>query len=157
MKTTENKIIINKSTLNAIKQMLFSEEGGVNVSPIVDDLCAGLDKNSDLVAINVALSLKGIVPEIDKTTRYGEGNPWSRLYERYEFVGYSLILDRVKAKPIMVQRDKDRDNWEESERLTRTFTLEEWESLSTDPEEAIKTINEKNPIKKAVDESASIG
>ena len=92
MKNQISTINVPVSTLNAIKNLLFSEkEGGVDLSPIVTDLTVG-DANSDLVAINVGLTFKGIKPDIDKTTRYTRD--YKELVE-YTFVSYSMIRDLV--------------------------------------------------------------
>ena len=92
MKNQISTIDVPVSTLNAIKNLLFSEkEGGVDLSPIVSDLTVG-DANSDLVAINVGLTFKGIKPDIDKTTRYTRD--YKELTE-YSFVSYSMIRDLV--------------------------------------------------------------
>ena len=92
MKNQISTINVPVSTLNAIKNLLFSEkEGGVDLSPIVTDLTVG-NANSDLVAINVGLTFKGIKPDIDKTTRYARD--YKELVE-YTFVSYSMIRDLV--------------------------------------------------------------
>jgi hypothetical protein len=92
MKNQVSTINVPVSTLNAIKNLLFSEkEGGVDLSPIVTDLTVG-GANSDLVAINVGLTFKGIKPDIDKTTRYTRD--YKELVE-YTFVSYSMIRDLV--------------------------------------------------------------
>lgn len=92
MKNQISTINVPVSTLNAIKNLLFSEkEGGVDLSSIVSDLTVG-DDNSDLVAINVGLTFKGIKPDVDKTTRYSKD--YKDLVE-YTFVSYSMIRDLV--------------------------------------------------------------
>lgn len=92
MKIEISSVNVPVSTLNAIKNLLFSEkEGGVDLSSIVTDLTVGND-SSDLVAINVGLTFKGIKPDIDKTTRYAKD--YRELVE-YTFVSYSMILDQV--------------------------------------------------------------
>ena len=92
MKNQISTINVPVSTLNAIKNLLFSEkEGGVDLSSIVTDLTVG-GANSDLVAINVGLTFKGIKPDVDKTTRYTRD--YKELVE-YTFVSYSMIRDLV--------------------------------------------------------------
>lgn len=91
MKT--NKVVsVPQMTLNALKQMLFSNENGVDLTNIINDL-AGDDDQKDLVAIHVALVHKGIQPEIDTAVHY-EYSYGNRLY-KYEFVKSSLILGTV--------------------------------------------------------------
>ena len=85
-------INVPASTLNAIKNLLFSEkEGGVDLSSIVEDLTTG-NENRDLMAINVGLTFKGIKPKIDSTTRYSRD--YQNLVE-YTFISYSMIRDVV--------------------------------------------------------------
>ena len=92
MKNQISSINVPVSTLNAIKNLLFSEkEGGVDLSSIVTDLTVG-NANSDLVAINVGLTFKGIKPDVDKTTRYAKDY---RELTEYTFVSYSMIRDLV--------------------------------------------------------------
>lgn len=92
MKNQVSFVNIPTSTLNAIKSLLFSEkEGGVDLSPIVEDLSVGNDC-PDLVAVNVALTFRGLKPEIDTNTRYGRD--YQSIVE-YKFISYSLIRDIV--------------------------------------------------------------
>lgn len=56
------KIEISSATLNAIKNLLFANDG-VNIKPLVEDLKVG-ETNEDLLAINVALVMQGAKPEI---------------------------------------------------------------------------------------------
>ena len=72
---------ISAMTLNALKQLLFSEDG-VNLTNIVKDLAAG-GKNEDLSAINVGLTFKGIKPEMDMSPRWGGFNDYWRQYIAY--------------------------------------------------------------------------
>jgi hypothetical protein len=89
---TKGMVSVPQMTLNALKQMLFSNENGVDLTNIINDL-AGNDEQKDLVAIHVALVHKGIQPEVDTSTRY-ERNYGNRFY-KYEFVKSSLILGTV--------------------------------------------------------------
>jgi hypothetical protein len=151
-----NKSMVNISaaTLNALKQMLFSNENGVNLTTVINDLSSGLNQNADLVAINVGLSYKGITPEIDKTTRYDDFSEYWRQFRRFEFISYSLILDMVKVKPIEITRKKDADEWEEKELEPMVFTLEHWMGMTTSPDEYVKKINEKYPLPETPQEAA---
>ena len=137
---------ISATTLNALKQMLFSDENGVNLTTVINDLSSGLNQNTDLVAINVGLSYKGITPEIDKTTRYDDFSEYWRQFYRFEFISYSLILNMVKVKPIEITRQKDADEWKEKELEPRVFTLEDWMDMTTSQDEYVKKINEKHPL-----------
>ena len=90
-------VAIPEPTLNALKNLLFSAEGIINVSPIVDDLA--ISKNCrDILAINIALVIKGMKPDIGKFRFKKEGN----LLITWELTHFSLISGivtvRVSAK-----------------------------------------------------------
>jgi hypothetical protein len=146
MKNQESMVNISVSTLNALKQLLFSSENGVDLSPIVKDISTGLNANEDLTAINVGLTFKGIKPVVDKTTRYEEGSLYWRRYTRCEFVEHSLILDMVKYNSIDVTRDEKTDTWTDSEPKLQCCSLSRWLEMSTSPDEYIEAINKKYPI-----------
>ena len=88
---------IQSTTLNALKQMLFSSEGGVDLTPIVKDLAVG-SNSEDLTAINVALAYKGVKPEIDTTPRFDDVWEHRGTFHRYDVEDYSLIRDIVKCR-----------------------------------------------------------
>ena len=148
MKNQISTIDVPVSTLNAIKNLLFSEkEGGVDLSPIVSDLTVG-NVNSDLVAINVGLTFKGIKPDIDTTTRYVRD--YQSLYE-YTFVSYSMIRDIVTYRKRIIARWDEKvgdlipcadneDFWKD------TTSLEQWYRLDTD--RSVPTIELVNRWKK---------
>ena len=146
MKNRESMVNISVSTLNALKQMLFSDENGVDLSSIVKDISSGMNENEDLTAINVGLSFKGIKPEIDEEPRYSESSVYWKRYERWEFISYSLILDVVKYKRIVVTREEKVDNWTDGEPQIECCSLSTWLNGNTSPEEYIAAINEKYPI-----------
>lgn len=142
----QSMVNISVSTLNALKQLLFSDENGVDLSSIVKDISSGLNTNEDLTAINVGLTFKGITPEIDKTTRFDNCNEYWRTYSRCEFVSYSLILDKVQVNLTEFKRDTKTDNWEERDMGSMSYSLSEWLSMSTSPDVFIDAINKKHPI-----------
>lgn len=125
------------STLNAIKNLLFSEkEGGVDLSSIVSDLTIG-NENPDLMAINVGLTFKGIKPEIDSTTRYS--SDYRDLVE-YTFVSYSMIRDVVTCKrKVIAKWDNEKNDLcpcGKSQEQTYTMSLDSWcNEYSTDRNE----------------------
>lgn len=82
-------------TLNALKNMLFSNEGGVDLTNLINDLTPD-EENRDLTAIHVALVHKGVNIDIDKATRYEHS--WRNNITKHEYVGHSLILGMVKVK-----------------------------------------------------------
>lgn len=92
MKTNKGMVSVPSMTLNALKGLLFSNENGVDLTNIINDLITD-ESQRDLTAINVALVHKGIAPEIDTAVRY-EHNYGNR-FSKFEFVKHSLILGTV--------------------------------------------------------------
>lgn len=140
---------ISAMTLNALKQLLFSEDG-VNLTNIVKDLAAG-GKNEDLSAINVGLTFKGIKPEMDMSPRWGGFNDYWRQYIAYTPVGYSLILDRVTYKKCEISRDKEKDEWTSGKVYEDSMPMAEWLNLTTekaDVDAFVTKMLEKYPIAK---------
>ena len=93
-------------TLNALRNMLFSNEGGVDLSNLINDLSLS-EEERDLTAIHVALVHKGVNIDIDKATRYEHS--WRNEITKYEYVGYSLILGIVKVQPYECHIDENGD------------------------------------------------
>lgn len=138
---------ISAMTLNALKQLLFSEDG-VNLTSIVDDLAAG-GKDKDLSAINVGLTFKGIKPEMDMSPRWGNFSDYWRQYTAYTPVGYSLILDRVTYKKCNISRDKEKDEWTSGEVYEDSMPMVDWLNLTTDKADVdafVAKVLEKYPI-----------
>ena len=101
MKQTRKGFVeVPATTLNALKNMLFANEGGVDLSAIVNDLTAS-EEHRDLTAINVALAYKGVQIEIDKRPHYSYD--WKNRYNRFDYIGYSLILGIIKAKRTLIE------------------------------------------------------
>ena len=90
-------VAIPEPTLNALKNLLFSVEGTIDVSPIVDDLAIS-ENCKDMLAINIALIMKGIKPDIGKFRFKKEGS----LLITWELTHFSLINGivtiRISAK-----------------------------------------------------------
>jgi hypothetical protein len=140
---------ISAMTLNALKQLLFSEDG-VNLTNIVKDLAAG-GKNEDLSAINVGLTFKGIKPEMDMSPRWGNFNEYWRQYSAYTPVGYSLILDRVTYKKCEITRDKEKDEWTSGKVIEDSMPMADWLNLTTektDVDAFVAKMLEKYPVVK---------
>lgn len=93
-------------TLNALKNMLFSNEGGVDLSNLINDL-APSEEQRDLTAIHVALVHKGVNIDIDKATRYEHS--WKNNITKHEYVGHSLILGIVKVQSYDCHIDENGD------------------------------------------------
>lgn len=97
MKTNNKKGFVNipTQTLNALKNMLFSNEGGIDFSNLINDLTPS-EEHRDLTAIHIALVHKGVQIDIDQAARYE--HRWGNKVTKYVYVGYSLILGLVKTE-----------------------------------------------------------
>ena len=127
MKTQNNtseQVLVNKSTLSAIKQMLFGKTG-TDLTNIVNDVTLG--DNDDLATINVALAFQGFEPEIvDKTPRFKSG--WGG-YSKYEVIKTSLITGLLRVKVTYFKYDKDADAFAYSEEAEQVITPEAFDNL----------------------------
>lgn len=126
-----SSVSIPVTTLNALKGLLFNSEEGVDLSPIVKDLTVGND-NEDLVAINVGLTFRGLVPEVDKTTRYSKDY---RELVQYTFVSYSMIRDLVTYERKTIARwDSNKNDLCpcDSDSYRDSISLGGWYEKSTD-------------------------
>lgn len=131
MKTQNNiteQVLVNKSTLSAIKQMLFGKTG-TNLATIVEDVT--LDDNDDLAAINVALAFQGFKPEVDKTPRFKSG--WMG-YSKYEVIKASLITGLLRVKVTYFKYDKNADTFVYNEEGEQVITPEAFDNLYLDEE-----------------------
>lgn len=126
-------ISIPRATLNALKQVLFNDEDGVNLSPIINDLA--LEEDRDLTAINVALVVKGIKPKFDTTPRFARSWSKNSAFTRYNIGHISLILGKVAA----TAQDCN-ENGEPTERCPRTEILDvsTWLNMPTTIKEISK-------------------
>lgn len=131
---------ISAMTLNALKNMLFSEEG-VNIDPIVEDLTDGLELNNDLVAINCALLMKGYKPKIDITTRFRMGSTSTKYYIEMKFVSYSLITNKVTVIETEVYH-KDGEWKDSSIHRGRVIDYNQWLDYKTFASDYIEEIIE---------------
>jgi len=132
MKKMNASVTIPATTLNALKGLLFNSEEGVDLSPIIKDLTVGND-NEDLVAINVGLTFRGLVPEVDKTTRYSKDY---RELVQYTFVSYSMIRDLVTYERKTIARwDSEKNDlcpYDDKQSYVDTISLNGWYDKSTD-------------------------
>ena len=135
MKTNKGMVSVPSMTLNALKGLLFSDESGVDLTTIINDLTPD-ESQRDLTAINVALVHKGIVPEIDKAARY-EYNYGNRFY-KFEFVKSSLILGTVTCMRIdcTIGEHGDIEIGRQHSDLA-VLNYERWCSLSTDVQDIL--------------------
>lgn len=93
-------------TLNVLKKLVFDNDG-INMSPVIDDLSTGLpEEKKDLLAIHVALTMKGLKPDFDIAKVSYKGN-W-RSIKVYLYQGFSLIQGLASFKVFCV-------NWSSEE------------------------------------------
>lgn len=118
---------VPKSTLMAIKSMLFNSETGTDLSAIVNDL-AGVQADPDLVAINVALVFKGITIDTGENTRY---EPDYKSYYQNSFESMSIILDQIVYTYKRFYWQEDGSYKEETEGRT-TCSVAEWLDMATE-------------------------
>lgn len=126
MKTSN--INISSATLSAIRSLLFNNEG-VDISPIVNDM-ATADDNKDLLAINVALVMRGAKPTIDETSRYNKFYN-NKGFARWDFVSYSLIRDLVTYKVVEYDYTETGDATKRNREYLNTCSLANWEEMAT--------------------------
>ena len=126
MKTSN--INISSATLSAIRSLLFNNEG-VDISPIVNDM-ATADDNKDLLAINVALVMRGAKPTIDEASRYNKFYN-NKGFARWDFVSYSLIRDLVTYKVVEYDYTETGDATKRNREYLNTCSLANWEEMAT--------------------------
>jgi len=119
----QSTVRISTAMLNCLKQVLYSQTNGVDLSPIVEDL-----GGDDMMAIAVALAYKGIKPEIDDAPRF---DYYCNSYEQYEFVSYSLIKNMVAAKRTLYTFNQNTEQWETKQLNDTCFNLDRWLTTST--------------------------
>ena len=127
------------TTLNALKNMLFSADNGIDLSPIISDVITDY-ANKDLTAINVALAYKGVKVDIDERPHYSYD--WRNRFWRYDYAGYSLILGVVKAYSTLCEIDED-GNIKEGEPRMNSYSFEQWDEFTTEIEDIKKKIEER--------------
>ena len=136
MKTTLPKgmVAVPTPTLKAIKALLTSESG-IDVSPIVEDLAVSPD-HKDFMFINVALVMKGKVPDIGKYRYKKEGN----LLVTYEATHFSLIAGIVSVKKTALRYRSDGETFEDYDMINHEDNLDysEWAEMAEDKEEVSK-------------------
>lgn len=130
------------TTLNALKNMLFSADKGVDLSAIVNDLAAS-EEHKDLTAINVALTYKGVQIDIDKRPHYSYD--WRNRYYRLDYIGYSLILGIVKVKKTLIEVAEDGEEKVVSAYdNVECYGFDQWAEFETDLSAVYAKIAERN-------------
>lgn len=80
-------------TLNALKQLLINDKGTIDISPIVNDMTTS-EESKEILAINIALVMRGIKPEIGRFRYKKEGN----FLITWELKHFSLINGIVTVR-----------------------------------------------------------
>ena len=132
-------VSVPKPTFNALKNLLFSTEG-IDVSPIVNDLAISEDCK-DLMAVNIALVMKDMKPEIGKFRYKKEG----RLFVTWELVHYSLINGIVTVKVSAMRYDSETKTFTDYEIFPKENHIDylEWAEASNNKREILDKFNEK--------------
>lgn len=108
-------VTISSATAEAICKLLYSENGGVDMSPIVEDLGGTV-----VHKLNVGLLMKGLKPKADTRMRMYHRNDSGY---RCVFVNYSFLLDRVDYDIHCRRGDGSwNENWS-----TGNCSLADWE------------------------------
>lgn len=134
MKKTNNPatVTISNATAEAICALLYLENGGVDMSPIIDDLGGTI-----VHKLNVGLLMKGLKPKVDTRMRMRHHND-SRY--RFVFVNYSFLLDKVDYD---IQYRRDNGIWDENW-SKGVCSLSEWENMDIWEEPAPESSEEAN-------------
>jgi hypothetical protein len=142
MKQTKKGFVeVPTTTLNALKNMLFSADNGVDLSNIINDLTPNADAK-DLIAINIALTHKGVHVNIDERPHYA--HEWKRDFVRYDYTGYSLILGVVKVHRTLCQLQDDGTIQElKTQNETTCLSFDMWAEMTTDMTDIVKKIEER--------------
>lgn len=96
-------VTISTATAEAICGLLYSEDKGVDMSPIIDDLGGTI-----VHKLNVGLLMKGLKPKVDTRMRKYHRNDSEY---RCVFVSYSFLLDRVDYD---IQYRRNDGSWNEN-------------------------------------------
>ena len=127
-------VAIPEPTLNALKNLLFSAEGIINVTPIVNDL--EISENcKDMLAINIALIMKGIKPDIGKFRFKKEGS----LLITWELTHFSLISGIVTVKVSAMKYDSETKTFTDCDIFPKESNIDysEWAEASSNKKEII--------------------
>jgi len=143
VKSNNSSVTISAAMLNCLKQVLFSQTNGVDLTPIVEDL-----GGDDTTAIAVALAYKGIKPEIDTTTRFEY--EYRDTYSKQEFKSYSVIKDAVIINKTYFSWDNATHKWNKAQSHDISITLYNWLNKSTSEEDVkSKILANYNPVGEA--------
>ena len=127
-------VAIPEPTLNALKNLLFSAEGIINVTPIVNDLAIS-ENCKDMLAINIALVMKGMKPDIGKFRFKKEGS----LLITWELTHFSLISGVVTVRVSARKYDSGTKTFTDYDIFPKENNIDysEWEEASSNKKEII--------------------
>ena len=127
-------VAIPEPTLNALKNLLLSAEGIINISPIVNDLAIS-ENCKDMLAINIALVMKGIKPDIGKFRFKKEGN----LLITWELTHFSLINGVVTVRVSARKYDSGTKTFTDYDIFPKENNIDysEWAEASSNKKEII--------------------
>lgn len=111
-------VTISTATAEAICGLLYSEDKGVDMSPIIDDLGGTI-----VHKLNVGLLMKGLKPKVDTHMRMRHNSDYRY---RLDFVNYSFLLDKVDYD---IQYRRDDGTWNEKW-SNGSCSLAEWENMN---------------------------
>lgn len=126
----KNSVQMPLATLKAIKEVLFSKTGGIDLTSIINDLSSGLPCEDELNAINVALVYNGYTPEIEKNPRYEYC--YDGFYCEYKMLKHSLILNTVSVEKIQYLVESNVEK--KMNCYTVTMSYDQWMKLETKAE-----------------------
>lgn len=130
---------IPTQTLNALKNMLFTNEG-VDFSNLINDLTP-TEEQRDLTAIHIALVHKGVQIDICKANRYV--HDWGNRVTKYEYLGHSLILGLVRAKATTCHIDEHGDLVVDKERDgVQCYGFDQWAAMTTNVADLLPLIKQ---------------
>lgn len=131
MKTKQNNAtLVPNTTLNAIKNLLFDNNNGVDLTSIVNDIATS--QNKDLTAINIALVYKGATIDLNKDTRYKYD--YSDIYEEFVYLSHSIILGNMEVRRTRFKFNNGTPQ-QIREPEIECIPIGEWEALPTNFDE----------------------
>lgn len=116
-------------TLNVLKKLVF-DNNGVDMSPVIEDLSIGCpQEGKDLIAINVALTMKGLKPDLDiaKVTYKAD---WRHINIMI-YQGFSLIHGVASFKVIRINWVPE--GWVEGSSHNEMLALDQLDNLCIEP------------------------
>lgn len=127
--------------MQAIKDMFLSNNGGINITPLVADLTVAREGKTDTdeVSVKVAILLSGKMPEFKSYIAYTKS--YNVIYE-VEVIGESSLEEAYKLNYLRKWKfDKESDTWNPDKDFQSYKTIEKMDCvrfLSSDEFDKIK-------------------